>query len=584
MADKKFFANAHTTWGHKWGFKDSRFILNPDRTVTMTGNRYELCGVNMPDFVPYVEEMLDMNIDPNDMVPEVVDKPVHASTINQAFVDVVKTNFPADRYSFADEDRLIHSHGQTTSEEVYKILYSSIDKTVDMVFYVESEDEVIQLIRLAEGHNVCLIPFGGGTSVSSALVLPENEQRMVVAVDTRRMNKIEWINTEDQRACIQGGITGSQMEEELGKMGFMVGHEPDSVELSTLGGWIATHASGMKKNRYGNIEDIVENFTVITPKGVLEQKDPIIRASIGMRPQNLLYGCEGNLGIITKAVVKIHKKPEVQKYASTVFPDWEKGVAFLHELSQTNFIPASVRLVDNVQFRFGQALKPAATGIKKVVDDLKKFLVLKVKGFDPHSMCAVTFVMEGDAEEVHYQDKNIKRLAIKHGGLSGGSENGKRGYMLTYAIAYVRDFLTDYHIIGETMETSVPWSKIPAVCQAASDCLLEYHEKYNIPGKPYLSYRIPQIYHTGVCIYFMFGMYIKGVAQPEIVFGKIEHAIRDAIMANGGSISHHHGVGKLRKDFIPDTLSESSIDLLKQVKASHDPNNIFGIRNNIFAD
>jgi len=584
MTDKKFFADDHNTWGHKWGYKDSKFILNPDRSVTMTGDRYDICGVKMPNFIPYVEEMLGMQIDPNDMIKEVTDKPVYTSNINQSFVDAVKANYPADRFSFADNDRLIHSHGQTTSEEVYKILYSTIDKTVDMVFYIESGDEVIQLIQFAEEYDVCLVPFGGGTSVSSALVMPENERRMIVAVDTRRMNQIEWINKEDQRACIQAGITGSQMEKELGKMGYLVGHEPDSVELSTLGGWIATNASGMKKNRYGNIEDIVENFTVITPKGVLEQKEPIIRASIGMRPQNMLYGNEGNLGIITKAVVKIHKKPEMQKYASVVFPNWDRGVEFLHELSQSNFIPASVRLVDNVQFRFGQALKPASTGLKKVIDDLKKFLVLKVKHFDPNLISAVTCVMEGKAEEVQYQEKNINRLAKKHAGLSGGSENGKRGYMLTYAIAYVRDFLTDYHIIGETMETSVPWSKIPAVCKAASDCLMELHEKYNVPGKPYLSYRIPQIYHSGVCIYFMFGMNVKGIDQPEDLFGKIEHAIRKAIMANGGSISHHHGVGKLRKDFIPETLSESSIELLKKVKTAHDPNNVFGIRNNIFAD
>jgi alkyldihydroxyacetonephosphate synthase len=584
MSRKKFFANDDISFKHKWGYKDSGFTLNEDRSVTMFGNRYDLCGTPMPDLIPYVEEVLGFKIDSDDLLPQIEDKPISEPTINEPFLNDIKSNFDLDRFTVANDDRLIHSHGQTTSEEVYKVLYNKIDTTVDMVFYPESEDEVQQIIQYASKHDVCIIPYGGGTSVSNALKLPENETRMMVAVDMRRMDKIEWVNEEDRRACIQAGITGTYMENELGKLGYMVGHEPDSVELSTLGGWIATHASGMKKNRYGNIEDIVKNVTMITPTGVIDQVSPIVRASIGMRPENFIYGNEGNLGIITKAIVKIHKKPEVQKYGSAVFPDWENGVQFLHELSQTNYIPASARLVDNIQFRFGQALKPKSSGFSKILDDIKKFFVLNIKGFDPHKMCAATFVMEGNAKEVAYQEKNLNALAVKHSGLAGGSENGKRGYMLTYAIAYVRDFLTDFHIIGETMETSVPWSNIQKVCDEATKTLYDLHEKHSIPGIPYMSYRIPQIYHTGVAIYFMFGLYIKGIDNAEILFGEIEHKIRQSIMDNGGSISHHHGVGKLRKDFMKDTLSDSSIDMIKNVKDSIDPNNIFGIKNNVFAD
>lgn len=584
MTNAKFFADKHDTWGHKWGYKDSRFVLNDDRTVSMTGSRYELGGPPMPDFIPYVEEVLDIKINPDDMLAEVKEKPVNEPNVNEAFLNKLKAEFPEDRFSINGEDRLIHSHGQTTSEEVYKILYNRIDRTVDLVFYLESEEEAKKLIGIAREFDVCLIPFGGGTSVSSALKLPEHEHRMVVAVDLRRMDKIEWINEEDRRVCVQAGITGSHLEELLGEKGYTVGHEPDSVELSTLGGWIATNASGMKKNRYGNIEDIVENVSMITPTGVIEQVDPLTRASIGIKPQNILFGSEGNLGIITKAILKIHKKPEVQIYNSAVFPNWDTGVAFLYDLSKSNFIPASVRLVDNVQFRFGQALKPGSEGIEKILDKIKKYMVINVKGFDPYKMCAVTYVMEGSSEEVKYQERNLSRLTKNHGGLISGSENGKRGYLLTFAIAYVRDFLTDYYVIGETMETSVPWSKIKIVCEAATERLFELHKKYDIPGKPYMSYRIPQIYHTGVCIYFMLGMSVKGIPAAEDLFGKIEHSIRKVIMENGGSISHHHGVGKLRKDFMAETLSESSINLIKKVKEAHDPENIFGIRNNVFAD
>ena len=581
---KKFFANDHETWGHKWGYKDSRFILNDDRTVRMLGDRYELCGIDMPDFIPYVEEMLEVKIDPEDMLKQNENMPIGPSNINEQFVERIKETFSDDRYTFADDDRLIHSHGQTTSDEVYKVLYYRIDSTVDMVFYIESEEDASKLIQFAEEFDVCLVPFGGGTSVSNALQIPKNEKRMIVAIDTRRMNSIEWINEEDRRVCAQSGITGSRLEELLEEKGFTVGHEPDSIELSTLGGWIATNASGMKKNRYGNIEDIVENITMITPKGDINQVEPLTRASIGMKPQNLLFGSEGNFGIITKATLKIHRLPEVQKFNSAVFPDWRTGVDFMYDLSHTNFIPASARLVDNVQFRFGQTLKARPEGLEKLIENIKKFMVLNIKGFDPYQMVAATFKMEGSQEEVDYQEKNIARLTKKHGGLVGGAENGKRGYMLTFAIAYVRDFLTDYKVIGETMETSVPWSKIHQVCEAATKRLFDLHEQHGIPGRPYMSYRIPQIYHTGVCIYFMLGMSVKDVENAADLFSSIEHSIREAIMANGGSISHHHGVGKLRKDFMQDTISPASIDLLKQVKRSHDPKNIFGIQNNVFTD
>ena len=431
---------------------------------------------------------------------------------------------------------------------------------------------------------MCLIPYGGGTSVSNALQVPEIEDRMVVAVDTRRMDAILSIDEENRRVVVEAGITGSVLEELLEAKGLTVGHEPDSIELSTLGGWISTNASGMKKNRYGNIEDIVENVTMITPTGIVEQIEPITRASIGVSPRNILIGSEGNFGIITKATLKVYALPEASDFNSALFHDWETGVAFMYELSKTGAVPASARLMDNAQFRFGQALNAKATGMKVWIKKLEKFVVLNVKKFDPYKMVVTSFKLEGSHDEVAFQQKTIKRLTKKYNGMIGGSENGKKGYNLTFAIAYIRDFMTRYHIVGETMETSVPWSKINDVCDAARDRLTELHKKHNIPGKPYLSYRVPQIYHTGVCIYFMFAINVKGVSNPIEVFTSMEHAMRDAIMENGGSISHHHGVGKLRKDFMKGTISPASIDWLKKIKSSHDPKNIFGVRNNIFAD
>jgi len=571
-------------WDHKWGFEDTQFILHEDGSVELTGRRYNLSGYRMYDFLPYAESVLGVKLDLKNRQKEVENKPIAKPVCNEAFCAAIADRFPENRYTFDDRERLLHSHGQTTADEIYRILYFRLDRFADMVFYCESDEDVRDLIRLARKHDVCLVPYGGGTSVSCALKLPENEKRMIVSVDLRRMNKIEWIDKKNRRACIQAGIRGMDMEEQLQKEGFTSGHEPDSIELSTLGGWIATNASGMKKNRYGNIEHIIENITLITPEGIIEQVSALPRASIGMQPQNLLFGNEGNLGIITRAIIRIHPVPEVTKYGSLVFPDFRRGIDFLYDLSQTNFIPASIRLVDNTQFQFGIALKAHVSGWRAYLDKLKKFYVTQIKGFDPNQMVAATLLMEGSEDEVRYQEKNLYRLAKRYRGFPAGAEAGQRGYMLTYAIAYIRDFVSTFYVIGETFETSVPWSKIEEVCEAVRRKADEQHAKYGLPGKAYISYRVTQIYHSGVCIYFMYSIYTKGIDKPTEVFGEIEHSLRETILEHGGSISHHHGVGKLRKDFMKDTLSPDSIKWLRKIKSTVDPQNIFGIRNNVLAD
>ncbi len=183
---------------------------------------------------------------------------------------------------------------------------------VDLIVYPESHEEAATLVARAAEHDVCLVPYGGGTSVSAALKLPVTEKRMIVSVDMRRMDAIEWIDRDNMRASVQAGITGKHLEERLAAEGFTCGHEPDSVELSTLGGWIATNASGMKKNRYGNIEGIVENVTMVTPRGVIEHLMNMPRVSMGVEPRQMTFGSEGNLGLITRAVIRIHKLPEVK--------------------------------------------------------------------------------------------------------------------------------------------------------------------------------------------------------------------------------------------------------------------------------
>ena len=577
----KFYGVNDDLWGHKWGFKDSSFIINDDNTVTFTGKRYEgISGERLPYLIPFVTKVLNTDIKKEPYFKEIEKKYVTERKINQDFVNDIKSFFNDDQISFSDEERVLHSHGQNSPDEVFKVLYDKLEKFTDIVVYVENEEDVINLIEKAKKHNVCLVPYGGGTNVTNALQLPEDEERMIVSVDTRRLNKIISIDTKNLLIEVEAGITGKHLEEELQKKGFTVGHQPDSIELSTLGGWISTNAAGMKKNKYGNIEDIVQNVVMVTPNGTINQIKPLVRSSIGIKTQNLLFGSEGNIGIITKAVLKIHKLPECSDYESVVLKDWDTGLDFMYELAHSSSVPASARMLDSLHYQFGSALKPEKNNIGKLKSKIQK-LVFKMKDFSTDDFVAAVFKLEGSYSEVKYQRKNIKRLAKKYNGLLGGSKEGKVGYNITMVIAYIREFFVPQGILGETLETAVPWSKINQVKDEANKLLTELHKKYDLPGKPFFCSRISKVYHTGICMYNTMGINVRGIKNPEKVFSDIEHKIRECFIKNGGSISHHHGVGKLRKDFMPETISPGSIDVIQGIKKSQDPNNIFGISNNI---
>ena len=568
---------------HKWGYVDTRFEFDDPRNVKVTGNRYPISGFRMPHLMPFVEEMLNFSICPEDMAVENQDHNIPQPNIKAHFLKAIETQFKPDQSSMDEKDRLVHSHGQLSVDEIYRILYgSSLERVVDLVFFPQSEEDIKGVIELANEHNVCLIPYGGGTNVSGALAIPAEEERMVVSVDMQRMNRLIWIDEENFQACIEAGIMGKHLEKLLNEKGYTSGHDPDSIEFSTLGGWISTNASGMKKNKYGNIEDIVIEATLVTPTGDIKTKCITPRNSTGIQPQAFLFGSEGNLGIITKAVIKIHLKPEARKFGSLVFPRFENGIRFLKELRQSGTLPASIRLVNNNEFRFGQALKPKPTFWKGIISYFQKFILLQVKGFQPLEMVACTVLMEGAEEEINQQEKALFRIAKRHQGISGGASNGKWGYSLTFGIAYIRDFFGQFHILGETFETSVPWSKVLQVCQSVQQELVEQAETYQVPGTPYLSYRVTQTYHTGVCIYFTMAFYGKGLEDPDKAYHHIEQRLRQVILDNGGSLSHHHGIGKIRQGFLPQVHTENSFQMLRQSKKTVDPNNVFGIGNGVF--
>ena len=561
-----------------WGFRDTRFTILPTGSVALTGARYGLCGSELPDLLPWMRQVLDIELKANDTHAPAYPPAVPEAVENVAFLRELHVRFAQDAISAEPLLRLRHGHGHTL-EAMYAIKYGRVERVPDLIVFPSTADDVTALVDIAGRQDVCLVPYGGGTNVTDALQCPVDEWRMIVSVDLSRLNRILWIDPVNLMACIQAGAVGRNIQSQLAAHGFTMGHEPDSVEFSTLGGWIATHASGMKKNRYGNIEDLVLDVHVVTARGPLTRPHIAPRESVGIDPRRWMFGSEGMLGIITHAVVKIFPLPEVERYDAILFPTFDVGFAFLHDLMRSGTVPASVRLVDNLQFQLSQMLKPRAVGLAAAIRRAEKLFVTRVKGFDTATMVACTLVYEGTRQQVATEETAVRALTKRHGGMRAGAENGKKGYQLTFGIAYFRDFIMNHYILGESFETSVSWSQALALCANVKRRLTDEFAARSLPGVPFITCRITQLYQTGVAVYFYFGFYHKGVDHPDAVYAELEHAARDEILASGGSLSHHHGVGKIRRDYLPRVFSPASIAWAADMKRAIDPGNTFGIAN-----
>jgi alkyldihydroxyacetonephosphate synthase len=562
-----------------WGYADTRFVVKPNGSTVLTGNRYNISNVELPSLMPWFASKLEAPLGPTNRNEPHYPPEIPPARSAPELLATLRGFLTGEQISSDAKVRLRHGHGHTGGE-IWAIRYGKLDRVPDLVLFPRSHEEVVRIVEAARQHGACVIPFGGGTNVTEALRIPITEERVVITVSLRRMNRVLWIDPVNRMACIEAGATGNDLKEVLARHGFTMGHEPDSLEFSTLGGWIATNASGMKKNRYGNIEDLVLDMQVVTPQGVIERPQQAPRESVGVNPRQYMFGSEGNFGIITTAVVKLFPLPEVQRYGSVIFPDLATGLAFLYDLQRSGAVPSSVRVMDNTQFHFGQALKPAKKGLAAALkSQLEKVAVTKLKGFDPYKMVVATVVFEGSREEVAFQERTLYRIARQHRGMKAGAANGERGYQLTFGIAYIRDLTFEHWAIAESFETSVPWSRALELYERVKQRVEREHKERGLPGKVFFTGRITQVYPTGVCIYFYLGFYARGVPDPVATYGALEHAAREEILASGGSLSHHHGVGKLRQDFMSGIYSKGALELTSRVKAAIDPGNLFGASN-----
>ncbi len=597
-----------------WGFKDSRFVVAEDDTVVLTGRRYPLSGRPLRGLLRFFGNELGVSLSAHDTwLPQRCPLPaLGPSALSAAALENVKMVFasPATQVSTSARDRSRHGTGHALEDVVRLRLGSQTQqqqRMPDAVVQPGQEAEVRALVKLAREEGLGLIPFGGGTNVSLALQCPADETRPLVSVDMRKMNRVLWLREEDGVAEIQAGATGRAIQQALASMGggWTLGHEPDSFEFSTLGGWVATKASGMKRTRYGNIEEMVLGLRMVVADGeVLDVggSGGHGRVAHGVDLAQLALGSEGGLGIITSVVVRVHPLPPVVEFESALFPDWEAGLNFVRTLAREvpqGLRPASVRLMDNAQFRLGRVLASGNNGAVKnqgmlglVGKTLKTLYVTQWKGFAPQAVCGATFVFEGQAAEVAVQKQELTRILRQAGGggFLTGAHAGQAGYELTLSIAYLRDFGLTHHVMGESLEAFVPWSQLhQTVERVHARAAQEHHEHLRLDGRPLVTCRITQLYNSGVCLYIYLAIHSRGLVQggtqdPCSVYRKLEKALREEILACGGSISHHHGIGKAKAALLRDATSEGVCQTLRQVKQALDPENVFAVGNGLLWD
>jgi alkyldihydroxyacetonephosphate synthase len=357
----------------------------------------------------------------------------YVQVYNENFHEKIKES--EINFSVEFEDRFYHGHDQSCSD-IIRSLYGKLDRIPDMIAWPKNHDEVLKIVKLANEFDVAIIPFGGGTNVTGAVKCPMNETRMILSLDMTEMNKLLWIDGQSMLACFECGISGKELEEILGMSGFTMGHEPDSIEFSTLGGWIATKSSGLKQQLYGNIEDMIVKFKLVTSVGVLENfLTP--RHSTGPDIERLVIGSEGTLGVVTEAVVKIHKKPENSYYAYILFPNTQMGVQFLKNCIQNSCVPSNIRLFCSESIKILQDLTST-----ELLSNLKIFslkMLCKLKGWHEDSFVAVTYIIDGTAKEINDKNRKILKISSKFGGFNVGSFEAEKSHRLsTVALVYLR--------------------------------------------------------------------------------------------------------------------------------------------------
>ena len=445
----------------------------------------------------------------------------------------------ADLCSTDRTDRAAHAHGKAF-RDVVRNLHGEVRNPPDLVVRPQTEADVVDVLDWCSGAEIPVIPFGGGSSVVGGI-----EPRFdgpAVSLDLGGLDRVLEIDRTSRAARIQAGVLGPALEDQLREHDLTLRHFPQSFEFSTLGGWLATRAGGHFATLYTHIDDLVESMRVVTPSGISESRR-LPGSGAGPSPDRMFLGSEGTLGVITQAWMRLQDRPKWRANASIHFDDYAAAVNCTRAIAQSGLYPTNCRLLDPVE-AFINAGTSAAGGV----------LVLAFESSD------------------HPVDAWLARaleLCRDHSGKvqeqTKASENWRSSFL---RMPYQRDALATQSMIAETFETACTWDRFDELKAAVTTAANEAIKAVGATGV--VTCRFTHVYPDGPAPYF--GIYAAGRWGATLSqWDDIKIAVSDALANSGGTITHHHAVGRDHRPWYDRQRPDPFAAALRAAKSALDP-------------
>lgn len=523
-----------------------------------------------PKLPQFVMDKIGLDLGaPKSHPPEFEDLDVPASVATDELAKALRGIVGDESVTTDDMDRVVHTYGKGLSDLV-RVRAGDLQRVPDVVVYPADDAEVQHVVDAVVDADGVLIPFGGGSNISGSLTPQPDESRVVVSLDLGRLNRVLEIDEEAGLARIQAGVLGPDMETQLNARGWTMGHQPDSFQHSTLGGWVATRSSGMQSDKYGDISDIARGFRVVLPGKVIVIR-PLPSTSSGPSVREMILGSEGRLGVITEVWVNVHRLPENRVIVGYLFPNWRAALAAMHAISESDAAPSVTRVSDANETAFSFALQKGSTGIEAAASKAL-FAFLQRRGWELAQACISFIGYEGGQRHVKRQRAAVGSIVRAHGGFKLGTGPGAIYDQKKFDTPYIRDFLLDIGAFGDVSETAAPWSRLPELYDATIKAADDAFDKLGVMG--YVMCHLSHSYHSGACLYFTFA-FPPGVDDFREQLDKywvVKKAIQQSFVDHGGTLSHHHGVGTDHAQWLEEDISPAGTDVMTGLLRSVDPN------------
>lgn len=488
-------------------------------------------------------------------MPVRLDRPgkLHPEHIAALTALVGKDNVAEDDYS-----RVKYSSGKLIEESI-ELRQGIVREISDIVVHPRNKQDVAEIVKYCNAERIPVTVFSGGSSCNFGVRPVKGGVSLVMST---HMNKLLAINELNQTARVQPGMFGPAYEKALNeaperfacRRRFTCGHFPQSFEYSTVGGWVVTLGSGQASTYYGDVYDIVFGQEYVTPTGNFQTLEFPATAT-GPKINDIMKGNEGTFGILVEVTMKIFRHmPESRQRFSLMFPNWEAAVQACREVMLGEFgMPAVFRISD---------AEETDRGLKHfgLSNFAAKYLALR--GMVPMQRCICMGTVEGDSDYTKLVARKLKQVARRHGAISLGSSAVEKWEKTRYIEPYIREDLCEFGIMFDTLEAGVTWDNVHRLHQA-----VRTHIKSR-PGTICMTHA-SHFYPQGTNLYFIFG----GRMQLD-EFRAFLASIVDVMVANGGSLSHHHGVGRMLAPWMEKTMGKEQMDVLRALKHHFDPNNI----------